>query len=143
LSNLLIYAIPGFLLSLWLERLWAGRQAGGQVRGYETRDTLASLGIGVGNVIISAFSTLGAAPAVAARVSAPRAQSRSFTRDLGAHVPRAPLRSTGHQHSKHHSGTHDSHYRITTGWLNPLLDLTGFFRHAGWLLAKLGLQRSN
>ena len=58
MSNLLLYAIPGFLLSLWLERWWASRTDG--VRGYETRDTLASLAMGVGNVIISAFSTLGA-----------------------------------------------------------------------------------
>jgi sterol desaturase/sphingolipid hydroxylase (fatty acid hydroxylase superfamily) len=63
-SNLLRYAIPGFLLSLWLERLWAMRaiRASGRgeaaIRGYETRDTLASLGMGVGNVIISAFSAL-------------------------------------------------------------------------------------
>ena len=59
MSNLLLYAIPGFLLSLWLERLWASRVSG-DIRGYETRDTLSSLAMGVGNVIISAFSTLGA-----------------------------------------------------------------------------------
>jgi sterol desaturase/sphingolipid hydroxylase (fatty acid hydroxylase superfamily) len=59
-SNLLLYAIPAFLLSLWLERAWASRQTGGAIRGYENRDTLASLGLGVGNVLISAFSTLGA-----------------------------------------------------------------------------------
>ncbi len=61
-SNLLLYAIPGFLLSLWLERLWAFRalRAGAAIKGYETRDTLASLALGVGNVLISAFSTLGA-----------------------------------------------------------------------------------
>jgi sterol desaturase/sphingolipid hydroxylase (fatty acid hydroxylase superfamily) len=47
------------LLCLWLERGWAARQKGA-VRGYETRDLFASLGMGVGNVIISAFSTLGA-----------------------------------------------------------------------------------
>ena len=60
MSNLLLYAIPAFLLSLWLERVWAGRQRGRPIRGYETRDTLASLAMGIGNVIISAFSTLGA-----------------------------------------------------------------------------------
>ena len=57
-SNLLLYAIPGFLSSLSLERWWASRTHG-EVRGYETRDTLASLAMGVGNVLISAFSTLG------------------------------------------------------------------------------------
>ena len=45
-------------------------------------------------------------------------------------------------HSKHHSGSHRSHYCITTGWLNPVLDTTGFFRHTEWLLARLGVQRS-
>lgn len=60
MSNLLLYAIPAFLLSLWLERAWANRQHGSSIIGYETRDTLASLGMGVGNVLISAFSTLGA-----------------------------------------------------------------------------------
>ncbi|MET0790200.1 MAG: sterol desaturase family protein [Polyangiaceae bacterium] len=59
MSNLLLYAIPGFLLSLWLERWWSVRargRAGNSVRGYDTRDTLASLAMGVGNVIISAFT---------------------------------------------------------------------------------------
>ena len=60
MSNLLLYAIPGFLLSLWLERGWTARETRRRLRGYETRDTLASLAMGVGNVIISAFSTLGA-----------------------------------------------------------------------------------
>ncbi len=60
-SNLLLYAIPGFLLSLWLERWWAARGRGTRaIRGYETRDTLANLAMGMGNVIISAFSTPGA-----------------------------------------------------------------------------------
>lgn len=60
MSNLLLYAIPGFLLSLWLERWWTARAPHSALRGYETRDTLASLAMGVGNVVISAFSTLGA-----------------------------------------------------------------------------------
>ena len=60
MSNLLLYSIPLFLLCLWLERAWALRRAGTRIRGYETRDTLASLAMGIGNVVISAFSTLGA-----------------------------------------------------------------------------------
>jgi sterol desaturase/sphingolipid hydroxylase (fatty acid hydroxylase superfamily) len=58
-SNLILYSIPLFLLSLWLERAWAARQAGG-IRGYETKDTLASLGMGIGNVAISVLTTIGA-----------------------------------------------------------------------------------
>jgi ubiquitin-conjugating enzyme E2 variant len=49
--------------------------------------------------------------------------------------------SPGH-HSRHHSGPHLTHYCITTGWMNGLLDGVGFFRKLEWLLQKLGLQRS-
>jgi ubiquitin-conjugating enzyme E2 variant len=45
-------------------------------------------------------------------------------------------------HSRHHSGPHLTHYCITTGWLNALLDGVGFFRKVEWLLLKLGLPRS-
>ena len=59
-SNLLLYSIPAFLFSLWLERVWAARHLSSGIRGYENKDTLASLAMGVGNVLISAFSTLAA-----------------------------------------------------------------------------------
>lgn len=58
MSNLLIYSIPGFLALLALEVLWTRRHPVG--RGYEKRDTLASLAMGIGNVVISAVTTLGA-----------------------------------------------------------------------------------
>jgi plasmanylethanolamine desaturase len=45
-------------------------------------------------------------------------------------------------HSQHHSGPHLTHYCITTGWMNPLLDGLGFFRKLEWILAKLGLSRT-
>lgn len=45
-------------------------------------------------------------------------------------------------HSSHHSGPHLTHYCITTGWMNPLLDRVGFFRKLEWLLLRVGLQRS-
>lgn len=63
MSNLLIYSIPGFLTLLVLEVLWTRRQrraGGSQLLGYERKDTAASLAMGIGNVIISAFTTLGA-----------------------------------------------------------------------------------
>lgn len=63
MSNLLIYSIPGFLTLLVLEVLWTRkrlREGATGLLGYEKRDTFASLGMGIGNVIISAFSTLGA-----------------------------------------------------------------------------------
>ena len=63
MSNLLVYSIPGFLTLLLLEVLWTRkrlREGATGMRGYEKRDTFASLAMGVGNVAISAFTTLGA-----------------------------------------------------------------------------------
>jgi sterol desaturase/sphingolipid hydroxylase (fatty acid hydroxylase superfamily) len=59
-SNLLLYSIPGFLALIALELAWT-RRAGVRegVRGYELRDTVASLTMGIGNVVISAFTTFG------------------------------------------------------------------------------------
>ncbi len=63
MSNLLLYSIPAFIALLALELLWTrrlrreGRRA---LLGYEKHDTLASLAMGVGNVLISAVTTLGA-----------------------------------------------------------------------------------
>jgi len=62
-SNLLIFSIPGFLTLLALEVLWTSRrlrEGAPGLRGYETKDTFASLAMGVGNVVISALTTLGA-----------------------------------------------------------------------------------
>jgi len=45
-------------------------------------------------------------------------------------------------HSNHHSGPHLTHYCITTGWMNGLLDHIGFFRKLEWLLLQVGLRRT-
>jgi hypothetical protein len=45
-------------------------------------------------------------------------------------------------HCRHHSGAHVTHYCITTGWMNTLLDGVGFFRKLEWLLLKVGIRRS-
>jgi len=58
---------------------------------------------------------------------------RAFQRVRGVLSPR--------HHARHHSGPHQTHYCITTGWMNWLLDGTQFFRKLEWLLSKLGLQR--
>lgn len=50
MHQILTYAIPVFIVLMVLEHLWTRRL---KVRGYETRDTVASLAMGVGNVIIS------------------------------------------------------------------------------------------
>ena len=61
MSVLIYYAIPVFLLTVVLELLWTRRAThrGAPIRGYEVRDTLASLTMGVGNVLIAALVKLG------------------------------------------------------------------------------------
>ncbi len=63
MSNLLIFSIPGFITLLVLEVLWTRRrlrEGDAGLSGYEKQDTFASLSMGIGNVVISAFTTLGA-----------------------------------------------------------------------------------
>jgi ubiquitin-conjugating enzyme E2 variant len=57
---------------------------------------------------------------------------------LWAHAPRPPrwvrlaqrggLVLSRDRHARHHRGARDAAYCISTGWLNPLLDRTGFWR---------------
>ncbi len=56
-----LYAIPFFLVTLALEPLVLARQErrGKAVVGYERRDTLASLGMGVGSLLLVSFINLG------------------------------------------------------------------------------------
>src|SRR5262245_25179866 len=51
-SNLVLYSIPAFIALIVLEVLWAKRHP--DVAGYERRDTVASLSMGVANVVVSA-----------------------------------------------------------------------------------------
>jgi plasmanylethanolamine desaturase len=55
---------------------------------------------------------------------------------------RARLLLSPAHHSQHHSAPHLSHYCITTGWMNALLDGSGFFRALERVLLKLGLRRT-
>ena len=52
MSNLVLYSIPAFVVLVLLELAWTRRHP--QLRGYETRDTFASLSMGLINVGISA-----------------------------------------------------------------------------------------
>jgi sterol desaturase/sphingolipid hydroxylase (fatty acid hydroxylase superfamily) len=58
-SNLVLYSIPAFLALIVLEVLWARHR---DVRGYERRDTIASLSMGIGNVIVSVGAKLLSIP---------------------------------------------------------------------------------
>jgi sterol desaturase/sphingolipid hydroxylase (fatty acid hydroxylase superfamily) len=65
-SVLIYVAVPVFLVTMLIEWLWsrdkrgvAPGPAGGVVKGYARRDTLASLAMGVGNVAIAAVTKLG------------------------------------------------------------------------------------
>jgi ubiquitin-conjugating enzyme E2 variant len=40
-------------------------------------------------------------------------------------------------HARHHQGTYDSHYCITTGWWNAPLERTGFFRRLETVVTRL------
>jgi sterol desaturase/sphingolipid hydroxylase (fatty acid hydroxylase superfamily) len=51
-SNLVLYAIPAFIVSVLLELAWARRHP--EVKGYERRDTYASLSMGLLNVAVNA-----------------------------------------------------------------------------------------
>jgi sterol desaturase/sphingolipid hydroxylase (fatty acid hydroxylase superfamily) len=55
-SNLVLYAIPAFVALLLIELAWSKRHRA--LKGYETKDTLASLSMGLLNVGINAFTKL-------------------------------------------------------------------------------------
>jgi sterol desaturase/sphingolipid hydroxylase (fatty acid hydroxylase superfamily) len=58
-SNLILYAIPAFVIAVVVEALWARRHRDDdRIRGYELRDSAASMTMGLLNVIILGFSKL-------------------------------------------------------------------------------------
>src|SRR5574338_971482 len=59
-SNLVLYSIPAFLALIVLEVMWARRHP--EAAGYERRDTVASLSMGVANVAVSAGAKLLSIP---------------------------------------------------------------------------------
>jgi sterol desaturase/sphingolipid hydroxylase (fatty acid hydroxylase superfamily) len=59
-SNLVLYSIPAFIVLIALEILWARRHP--EILGYERRDTIASLSMGILNVGVSAGAKLLSIP---------------------------------------------------------------------------------
>jgi hypothetical protein len=57
-------------------------------------------------------------------------------------LQRAGIILSREHHQQHHQGAHATHYCITTGWLNPLLDRTRFFRILERVFAFVGIRRS-
>jgi sterol desaturase/sphingolipid hydroxylase (fatty acid hydroxylase superfamily) len=51
-SNLVLYSIPAFIVLIILEAAWS-RRTREEIRGYENKDTFASLSMGVINVIVA------------------------------------------------------------------------------------------
>jgi sterol desaturase/sphingolipid hydroxylase (fatty acid hydroxylase superfamily) len=56
MSNLVLYSIPAFVALILLEVAWAKRHR--EFKGYETKDTFASLSMGLLNVLINAGAKL-------------------------------------------------------------------------------------
>ena len=62
-SNLILYAIPAFVIAVVAEALWARRHRDDpEIRGYELRDSAASMTMGLLNVVVSGFSKLLSIP---------------------------------------------------------------------------------
>lgn len=62
-SNLILYAIPAFVIAVVAEALWARRhRADPEIRGYELRDSAASMTMGLLNVVVSGFTKLLSIP---------------------------------------------------------------------------------
>ncbi len=61
MSNLVLYSIPAFIVLIVLEAMWS-RRTRKDVRGYETKDTFASLSMGVINVGVAAGAKLLSIP---------------------------------------------------------------------------------
>ena len=54
--NIILYAIPFFILSMLLELYVISKKKWRQVKGYETKDASASIAMGLGNVFLGYFS---------------------------------------------------------------------------------------
>ncbi len=135
MSTLIYYAIPAFIVTMVLEGLWARRAVaeGRAIRGYEKRDTAASLSMGLVNVLISMFTKFGSLAAMGwlyqyRLFDLPNAWWTwvllFFAEDLcyyAFHRASHDVRFFWAAHVNHHSSTH---YNLSTAlrqsWTTPL-----------------------
>ncbi|HEY4240611.1 MAG TPA: sterol desaturase family protein [Kofleriaceae bacterium] len=130
MSNLVLYSIPAFIVLVALEILWARKHP--LVRGYEVKDTAASLSMGLINVGISAGAKFLSIPFFAilyehrlidipATIGAWSWLVLFFAEDLSYywfHRAHHEIRLLWAAHVNHHSSTH---YNFSTGLRQPLL----------------------
>ena len=160
MSNLVLYAIPAFIVLMLLEYAWsrrAAREAAASarelgIRGYEAKDAATSIGMGLANVIISAFTKLGVLAAFTVLYehrlfeigTGPLAWiALLFAEDLcyyACHRSHHEIRLLWAAHENHHSSTY---YNLSTAlrqsWTTPItfpifwapLALLGF---APWMI---------
>lgn len=129
MSNLVLYSIPAFVALLLLEFAWARRHP--EVTGYRTRDTVASLSMGLLNVGVSAGAKLLSIPMFAVlyqhRVASLGALGGwswlvlFFAEDCcyyWFHRLHHEIRLLWAAHVNHHSS---QHYNLSTALRQPLL----------------------
>jgi len=132
-DRLIAFAVPGFLALLALEAWFERRHPENVRRGYEPRDTAASLAMGIGNVIVAALTKAGA---VAVFFAAYEYRLFDLGHGVGAwallivcedfcyywfHRASHEVRILWAAHVNHHSSTH---YNLSTAlrqsWTTPL-----------------------
>ncbi|MCW5804359.1 MAG: sterol desaturase family protein [Deltaproteobacteria bacterium] len=129
MSNLVLYAIPAFIVSVLLEIRWARRHP--EHVGYELRDTVASLSMGLLNVVVNAGTKLLSIPFFAwlyehrvadvLELGAWAWVILFFAEDCcyyGFHRLHHEVRFLWAAHVNHHSSRH---YNLSTALRQPLL----------------------
>ncbi|MBX3162259.1 MAG: sterol desaturase family protein [Deltaproteobacteria bacterium] len=129
MSNLVLYAIPAFIVSVLLEIRWARRHP--EHVGYELRDTAASLSMGLLNVVVNAGTKLLSIPFFAwlyehrvadvLELGAWAWVILFFAEDCcyyGFHRLHHEVRFLWAAHVNHHSSRH---YNLSTALRQPLL----------------------
>jgi len=151
MSPLVLYSIPAFIALMLLEYAWSRRTAR-EAKGYEAKDAATSIGMGLGHVLISAVTKLGALALFTALYQhrlfeighGPLAWvALLFVEDLcyyAFHRSHHEIRLLWAAHENHHSSTY---YNLSTAlrqsWTTPLtapifwapLALLGF---APWMI---------